>query len=323
MCPRVSILDKAIPAEVLRDALSNLSRPDLCTLQLVSSAFRDTVDKHLPKYPSILGSYRPPRTFRFHLIVTTEDIDTPAYGDEEGPYYGINREGFYDEDLFPQLNLTELWPGKTLQSADDAQPAPIIPKYLNIQDFTLIYGRQMSVEQLRRLDPVADQWAPYFQPRKCEHVFNDKGMRFTLKYAKQRKGQIELTAESLEYILSRLIFAHRISLHVVDLPMLPHGLLSLRGIRCSYVLQLIVEGECHQKLTPDQVMDYVLGCDWEDSYEFDALYGRKLYLTVNILENSDAGMAALADTIIQVSYPSAHSSVRSIIPCHHFSDSWQ
>jgi hypothetical protein len=114
-------------------------------------------------------------------------------------------------------------------------------------------------------------------------------MKFSLEYSRHHAMRadyrIELSGEVLEYILSHLFLAHNISLWVKDLPKTgPRSLLTLRGVRRSSVLRLVADGECYQKLSPSEVMDYVLARDWEpESGEFNALHGRSIYLSVNVL----------------------------------------
>lgn len=299
------VLRRYIPEGVLRDALSNLSRPDLCTLQLANSVFRDVVDELLPAIPYL------PRPRRFHLIVTTEDIDAPVYSptvynfDRHYPIFYDRRPSYPDHYMDGQV-LYKFAQVSLPHSDGEGEPFPALPKYLPVHDFTLVYGELLSPERLRPLANLASQGAPSFvydYEYRIEDTYRH-GMKFSLEYSRHAGHQIELSGEVLEYILSRLFLAHNISLWVKDLPTTgPRSLLTLRGVRRSSVLRLVVDGECHQhqKLSPGEVMDFVLARDWEpEAGEFNALHGRSIYLSVNVLENGDDSMPLLAETIIQV-----------------------
>lgn len=319
------VLRRCIPEDVLCDSLSNLNRPDLCILQLVNSLFRDAVDELLPAIPYL------PRYERFSLYVTTEDIGTPLYGPTVSTF-DLNYFIHYDVQPtrrdpdhtgIPKL-FTKFAQISLLHTEGGGEPIPVLPKYLPIHDFTLVYGKLLSSEQLRPLDNLASQCAPFFT---LDYQWRAKdtyrhGMRCSLEYSRHHamrdNYRIELSGEVLEYILSRLFLAHNISLWVKDLPKTgPRSLLTLRGVRHSSVLRLVADGECHQKLSPDAVMDYVLGCDLDsEAGEFNALHGRSIYLSVNVLENGDASMPLLAEAIIQVWFCCPFISVNNFAEVH-------
>ena len=89
-------------------------------------------------------------------------------------------------------------------------------------------------------------------------------------------------------------------LKVADLPRTGiTSLLSLVGIRRSSELHILVDGECHQRLSVEEVVDYVLGDHALESDMF-SVYGRRIYLSVNVMENGDDDMASLSWAITEV-----------------------
>lgn len=297
------MLKRYIPGCVLHDAFFGLTRDDLWNLQLVNSTFRDVVDELLPVRPHLS------RPWRFHLRVTTENIGIPLYSPAipmmdwiYGPVNSSDEFDYTDHDRnkLAQVSLAHTDRGST--------PISFLPKYLLVHDFTLVYGKLLSLEQLRSLDNLASQSASFLKTMHQLRIKNTyrHGMRFSLEYSRHHamnaEYQIELSGEVLEYILSHLFLAHTISLWVKDLPNTgPRSLLTMRGIRRSTVLRIIADGECQQQLSPDELMDYILGCSWDvEDDQFNALHGREINLSVNVLENGDDGMANMAKTIIKV-----------------------
>lgn len=282
------ILSRFVPTEVLQESLTFLARSDLCAIQHVCCSLRDVIDHYLPIFP-----YHLPRR-RFHLVASTESVDTPIFSRMRyDPGYSDYLQGSGREFVFPHVSLK-------------SEEVPVtVPKYLVIHDFTLTYRSLTSTEQLSlQLGSVGALWAPYVKGYgewdEEEMIFN-KATSFRLQYSMHHEGKIELSGEALGYILSHLVGSYTVMLRVIDLPRVPglRSLLDLEGIRRSSMLEIVVEGECHQKLSVQEVLDYALEVVGEEE-ELGILIGRRIFLGVNVLEHGNDDMAPLARGLKEV-----------------------
>jgi len=156
---RIAVSGKRLLFEVFLDALSSLPRRELYKLQLVGRMLRDIVDNHLPVWPSL----KPLKMgHRCQIIITTEDTRAEVLeelGGEEviysmtNPcllsYRGEYQDIYWDIHRYPQLSLS-----------DSSDQYPLVPKYLTIHDFMLVYGKLTTTEGLRRLENIVKQWRP-------------------------------------------------------------------------------------------------------------------------------------------------------------------
>ena len=328
---------KDLPLEIFVDTLSRLTRQELCCLQLVGRYLHNLIDDYLMAHRPhlcIMGDYRMAWERR-HIVVTTEDAGLSVDRELNAGFgrYHLHWERCHI-DTDPTIVRTLNKPANKISlstdsSSDFSQP---IPRYLGIHDFTLIYGKLVSTDRLRRLENIGEQWEPClgdlrrlflvynknssYDPRVLDELLGSFtiGMRFSLEYSRRlydyahynqprSPNETELSGEAVECILSRLVLASRVSLHVVDMPRLHKAsLFATRAVHRSYTLRLIVDGECHQTVTPDEVVDYALAADWDEAEAgpFNPLFGRRIHFTANMLKKGNDSMALLAQTITQV-----------------------
>ena len=206
---------KSASVDVLGEAFSHMNRLKLCTLQRVCRSFRDAVNTHFHSRPTYS-----PRGQRFHIVATTEDTDTLIYSDlqyvcasvfnvDDLLCHPMSRGG--REYVFPHLSLAGIRDGNT---------AALVPEFLTISYFTLVYGKLVSARQLALLGNLGKQWPPYdnsyelLEGGSRDHEWGifpikySRPTRFTLQYCRHHDhigdNRVELSGDALEYILSHL-----------------------------------------------------------------------------------------------------------------------